>query len=131
MGPARHPRSLALAVLAVGLAMAVGGCGSSGDTARTTGGASSSRAPAGAAARACTEVIAGATELRVTGIGCTAGRGVFASWTKSRACRPAAGASRVSCSVDSYRCLGAVAERGLTVSCARPGRSVFFIVKRG
>jgi len=134
MGPARHPLSLALVALAIGLVMAIGGCGSSGestgDTAGTTTGASGSTAPVGAAAKACASA-GGASDLRVTGIGCAAGRGVVGAWTNSSACSSAAGASRTSCSVDDYRCLGAAAARGLAVSCARPGRSVSFVVKRG
>jgi hypothetical protein len=31
---------------------------------------------------------------------------------------------------DEYRCLGAATERGIAVSCARPGSSVAFIAQR-
>jgi len=48
------------------------------------------------------------------------------------ACAPFGGASRSSCSVyGGYRCLGAVTDRGVAVSCARTGSSVAFVAKRG
>ncbi|HEY3434828.1 MAG TPA: hypothetical protein VGK41_04180 [Solirubrobacterales bacterium] len=44
-------------------------------------------------------------------------------------CKPAEGASRWGCSVGSYRCQGVVTDRGWSVSCARPGRSIAFRVR--
>ena len=135
MGQARHPLSLALAALAVGLAAATaGGCGSSNDTSTgpsNGGGAGGSTAPAGAAARVCRGAVAGVGRVRATGVGCAFALGVVASWDNKRACRAPAGGSRVSCSVEDYRCLGAATERGLAVTCAAPGRSIAFVAKRG
>jgi hypothetical protein len=140
--PAARPILLILVVLA--LASAVG-CGSSdggsgygphGSTgaASTEGGetatATTPPAPPGAAARTCEGTVAGTDRLRVTGIDCDLGRGVVAAWANAAACSEPADASRFSCSVhDGYRCLGAVTERGIAVSCARPGSSVAFVAK--
>lgn len=44
-------------------------------------------------------------------------------------CKPAEGASRWGCSVGSYRCQGVVTDRGWSVSCAKPGRSISFRVR--
>lgn len=44
-------------------------------------------------------------------------------------CKPPAGASRWGCSVGSYRCQGVVTDRGWSVSCAKPGRSIAFRVR--
>lgn len=45
------------------------------------------------------------------------------------ACEPPAGASRWGCSVGSYRCQGVVTDRGWSVSCAKPGRSIAFRIR--
>ncbi len=44
-------------------------------------------------------------------------------------CRPPEGASRWGCSVGSYRCQGVITDRGWSVSCAKPGRSIAFRVR--
>lgn len=44
-------------------------------------------------------------------------------------CKPPEGASRWGCSVGSYRCQGVVTDRGWSVSCAKPGRSIAFRVR--
>jgi len=44
-------------------------------------------------------------------------------------CKPPGGASRWGCSVGSYRCQGVVTDRGWSVSCAKPGRSIAFRVR--
>ncbi len=135
MGQARHPLSLLLVLATAVAAFAAGGCGSSDESSKgraTTGeGATTSTAPAGAAARNCSATVDGVADLSVTGVDCEEGRGVVVFWTAQRSCRRPAGASRVSCSVAAYRCLGATTDRGLAVSCARPGRSVSFVAKRG
>lgn len=51
-----------------------------------------------------------------------------ASWTASPACRHPQGASRWGCSVGPYRCQAVVVDRGWSVDCARPGRSIAFTV---
>jgi len=136
MGHARHPLSLALAVLAAGLFALLGsGCGSSDETTESGsssgGGATPSEQPVGATAQDCAAAVAGISRLRVTGVDCPAGQDVVVGWDEKGSCRAPAGASRVSCNVGDYRCLGAAAERGLAISCARPGHSVSFVAKRG
>ncbi len=132
MGLARHPLSLLLVVLAmIGVTLSVGGCGSSDESTEGTteagGGATTSEAPAGAAAENCPGAAAGVADLRVTGVSCDTGRGVVTSWSTKSGCR--GGASRTSCAVAAYRCLGARTDRGLAVSCARPGRSISFVAR--
>jgi len=58
-------------------------------------------------------------------------RGVRAAWERTPACRHSQGASRWGCSVGSYRCQGVVTDRGWSISCAKPGRSVAFTVRPG
>jgi hypothetical protein len=54
---------------------------------------------------------------------------VRASWEASRGCKHPQGASRWGCSVGSYRCQAVVTDRGWSVDCATPGRSIAFTVK--
>lgn len=129
MGQARHLLSL-LALVAI-LSPVVGGCGSSADDSterKSGGGAPRSTAPPGATVRACTA--AGVTGLRVSGVSCARARKVASGWDGKRICRAPRGASRTSCSVDGFRCLGTSTERGLAVSCAEPGRSLSFLAGR-
>ena len=124
-------------VLAAALcAAAIGGCGSSGGESTESGGgeptarATTPNAPPGASARSCGDTtVAGTEGLRVTGVGCDVGRGVVAGWAKAPGCSSPAGESRFSCTVGEYRCLGAASERGVAVSCARPGSSVAFLAR--
>lgn len=67
----------------------------------------------------------------MTGVGCDVGRGVVAAWASKPACAAPAGASRFSCTIGEYRCLAAASERGIAVSCSRPGSSVTFLARRG
>lgn len=130
MGQARHLLSLLALVAALGVA--VGGCGSSdeGSTEGTSGGrVPESTAPPGATARSCTA--AGVAGVRVSGVSCARARAVASSWDGEEGCRAPQGGSRASCSVEGFRCLGAATDRGLAVSCARPGRSFSFIARRG
>ena len=135
MGQARHPLSLALVLLALGLAgLLVGGCGSTSSEQSTqgtgaAGKANGSTAPAGAAAQVCAGTVATAAELRVTGVRCAAGLGVVTAWSTKSDCR--ADTSRPACTIGSYRCLGSTGEHGFAVSCARPGRSISFVAGRG
>ncbi len=137
--PRRRP--LLSALLVVVLVAWATGCGSSGEGSgygsrdstedSPTATATTPAAPPGASARACEGTVAGSEDLRVTGIGCDAGVRVAAAWLGKPPCAAPAGGSRFSCSVDDgYRCLGTSAERGIAVSCARPGASVAFIAKR-
>lgn len=130
MGQARHPLSLLLAVAAVALAS---GCGSSddGSLSLSSGGARPT-APVGATAQTCAVgKVAGAGRIRVSGVRCTFARGIVAAWYSDGTCNEAADGSRVSCLIGDYRCLGTTTDRGLTVSCAVPGRSISFVAQRG
>jgi hypothetical protein len=137
------PRHLLLSSLLAAAVLAAG-CGSSGEgsgygsgSGDSTGGsptatATAPDAPPGASARTCEAAVAGTTELRVTGTGCDAGMRVAAAWAGDPSCSAPAGGSRFSCSVEGgYRCLGASAERGVAVSCARRGASVSFVSRPG
>jgi hypothetical protein len=56
---------------------------------------------------------------------------VRSAWERAPECKHPRGASRWGCSVDPYRCQGVVTDRGWSVSCAKPGRSIAFIVRHG
>jgi hypothetical protein len=133
MRAARHPAiSLGAGMLALALvAILASGCGSSGTESSGKGSTTKTAAPPGAAVLACAGTPAGAGALRTSGVGCARGREVVARWTARDACGANAGTSRTSCTVGGYRCLGIATERGLAVSCARPGHSISFVAKRG
>jgi hypothetical protein len=136
---APKPTRIALAALAVAALIAATGCGSSSDettgAGETTGAnppASTSttpaqEAPAGVRSKSCRG--GGSSEIRVTGAPCGLGRLLVAAWYKNGACASPPGASRTSCRLGIFTCLGAATDRGLAVSCAGPGRSVSFIAK--
>jgi len=75
--------------------------------------------------------VEGAEQVRATGVGCDTARRVVAAWASDEACSTPTGESRYSCSVDGYRCLGAMSEHRIAVSCARQGSSVSFLARRG
>jgi hypothetical protein len=118
------------------LAALVAGCGGSADettqssTRESPPPASTLTAPAGARAQTCESDAVDATALRATGIACDQARQVMFAWQRSPTCA-AAGASRSSCTAGGYRCLGAITDRGVAVSCAAKGRSISFTAKRG
>ncbi len=56
---------------------------------------------------------------------------VRSAWERNPDCRHPRGASRWGCSVGPYRCQGVVTDRGWSISCAKPGRSIAFIVRPG
>lgn len=58
-------------------------------------------------------------------------REIRAAWERKPSCKHPQGASRWGCTVGSYRCQGVVTDRGWSISCAKPGRSVSFTVRRG
>jgi len=123
---------LAIIVLAAAL---LAGCGDSSDMASEAGTtpapqAKGSSAPAGATAKSCQVKSAGTKDLRATGLGCKQARQLVDRWKRSGDCATPPDASRSSCSLAPYRCLAAVTDRGLMVSCARPEESVAFTVKR-
>lgn len=98
-----------LACLALIAAALMSGCGGSGDsTTITTTPDRAGKAPASAEPTS------------------TAKLGV--SWEASPQCRRPQGASRWGCSVGPYRCQAVVTDRGWSVDCAKPGRSIAFTV---
>lgn len=92
-----------VASIAIVAGLALAGCGGSGD------GTSGSVSTDGAAAP---------------------GREARAGFLAEPSCERPAGASRWGCSIDSYRCQAVVTDRGWSVSCSEPGRSVAFRVPR-
>jgi hypothetical protein len=115
-----------------------GGSATGGETTGSTGGGqagqaaespSGASAPAGASARACPIDAAATAGLRVTAVSCGEGQRVVLGWRRGSGCAPAAGASQAGCSVRGYRCVATATDRGLSVSCARPGRSIAFTAK--
>jgi hypothetical protein len=128
---------LAVPIAIVALAATVlGGCGGSsgsdstetGSNAAPQGGAAT--APAGASAASCDVSVAGVEALRATGISCDGAKAVLLAWQRNDSCVGSQGISHIACTVRSYRCIATRTDRGLSVSCARPGRSLAFISKR-
>jgi len=123
---------LAVLALAAGLLAGCGGSSSeSTDTGSSSAGTHTSTAPAGASVRACPLNIAGTQRLRATGVSCGEAQRVALIWWGSSGCEADPGASHSTCSVRGYRCIGTATDRGLAVSCARPGRAVSFTARRG
>jgi hypothetical protein len=123
---------LAAPLLILALAAALlGGCG--GSSGETSSGpeprAGTSTAPAGASARSCALDAGGIEGLRVTKVSCGEGQRVAIAWRRASGCAPHG--SRSGCSVKSYRCAATASDRGWSVSCAKPGKSVAFTVRRG
>lgn len=130
---------LAVALLAAALAL---GCGSGDEETGieapatetappTRDGYGGGAAPAGAAARGCETRAVDAERLRATAVSCGEARRVMFAWQRAEGCGLIGDASRGSCVVHSYRCLSARTGRGVSVSCARPGRSIAFLAQRG
>jgi hypothetical protein len=118
--------------LVVTLAL-LGGCGDSSSD--ETGTDSSPRggvptAPAGASARSCPSAGSGVTDLRATATSCAEARQVASGWRRAKECDKFGASSRSGCSLLSYRCLASATDRGWSVSCAKPGRSIAFTVSR-
>jgi hypothetical protein len=105
-----------------------GSSGGSGTTAPPPNGgapkkATAPNAPAGSKVLACGDGV------RATAVDCgTAGR-IVRRWAKHRSCALPEGASRASCALGAFRCQAVSAERGIAVSCARPGGDVAFLVR--
>lgn len=55
---------------------------------------------------------------------------VQVAWERSPSCKPPQRASRWGCSVGAYRCQGVVVGRGWSISCAKPGDSIAFLIPR-
>jgi hypothetical protein len=132
MGRARHlfaPAGACALALAL-VALPAVGCGSSGSGSSSGARSEGSQTPPGATARTCAASTHGVGELRVTGVACSVAAEVAAAWAAEGGCATTASASRTACTVGRYRCLAIAAERGLAVSCARPGRSISFVASR-
>lgn len=55
---------------------------------------------------------------------------MLASWSEAPGCQVLGGASHASCQVRGYLCIAARVQRGIAVSCAEPGESIFFIERK-
>jgi hypothetical protein len=130
---------LAIPIAIVALAVAaLGGCGGSSQSDSTATGSGSGSAPqggaetapAGASAQSCNAGVAETESLRATGISCAKAKAVLLAWQRDDGCVGSQGISHIACTVRSYRCIATRSDRGLSVSCARPGRSVAFISRR-
>jgi hypothetical protein len=132
-------RGLTILLAVLALAVAAAGCGSSSDettgTSETTVPPASTlttpgqEAPIGVRAKSCEGGGSGGG-IRVTGVPCALGRLLVSGWYKNDACAAPKGASRTSCKLGLFTCLGAVTDRGVAVTCAAPGRSVAFIGRK-
>lgn len=122
---------LATPLVIVALLGLLAGCGGSNETSTEATGGAGAQAPAGAQARTCSAPGARTEDLRTTGAGCAEAIRVMSGWTRNYSCTPPDGASRSSCPLGSYRCLAAATDRGWSVSCAEPGKSVAFRFRRG
>lgn len=63
--------------------------------------------------------------------GSSSAQEVRSAWERAPDCKHPPGASRWGCSVGPFRCQGVVTDRGWSIDCAKPGRSVAFTVRRG
>jgi hypothetical protein len=132
-----------LAVLAAA-ALLVAGCGGSGSEGSSStapqggaaqeggageGGAKKAtapNAPAGSKVIFCSD---GAMQRRATALDCGPARTTMQHWESSHACGLGDGDSRGSCSLGGFRCQEVKVDRGVAVSCAKPGADVAFIAK--
>jgi hypothetical protein len=117
-----------VAIAAVLFAL-LAGCGSQSSSMERRG--SAPGAPFGARVRGCGGDASGVGLLRAGGVSCAEAKGIAAAWRSERSCAGPPGGPRTSCSVDGYRCLGVRGDRGLAVSCSRPGASIDFRLRRG
>lgn len=120
-----------LVVVALAAALAVG-CGdpsveTDGSRTGTATEVVPDRAPVGATAKRCDAYATDAEGLRATGVACGQARQVLYGWQREPSCALPSGASRGSCLTRSYRCQSVRSDRGLAVTCARPGQSIAFI----
>lgn len=136
----RFAAPIAIACLAAALLASCGGSSGGGSTAggstepsgggqATQSSSSGAKAPAGASAQACPIDVARTAGLRVTAVSCGEGQRVVLAWRRGSGCVPAPGGSQAGCEVRGYRCVATATDRGLSVSCARPGRSIAFTAK--
>jgi hypothetical protein len=132
------PNTIVLAALAIVVTMATAGCGSSSETTgasetaappASTSTPPGQEAPIGVRARRC-DGAGSSGEVRVTGVSCDLGRTLVAGWHKNENCSAPGSASRTSCRLGRFICLGAVTDGGVAVTCAAPGRSVAFVGRK-
>ncbi|HUB99977.1 MAG TPA: hypothetical protein VMS11_09155 [Solirubrobacterales bacterium] len=128
---------IAVPISIIALAAAVfAGCGGSSesDSTETGSGAApqggAATAPAGASAAKCDVNVAEVEAVRATGISCGETKAVLLAWQRNNGCVGSQGISHVACTVRSYRCIATRTERGVSVSCSKPGRSIAFTSKR-
>jgi hypothetical protein len=126
----RLAATIALAALAAMLLAACGGS-SSEDTGSTGATPNNRGGPPGATAKTCEPGAAEIITLQATAVSCGDAQEVLLAWQDQDDCAAAPGASHSACTVDDYRCIGAVTSVGLAVSCARPGHAIAFVAKRG
>ena len=69
--------------------------------------------------------------MRVTGLPCEFGRKMVKAWNLDERCAGPTGASRTSCKIGGFTCLGTATGRGLAVTCAASGRSIVFLAEQG
>jgi hypothetical protein len=139
-------RFAAVAVAAVCAALLAAGCGGGGSggpntTAPPAGGATNGggtpkkatapNAPAGSKVVACEEGAGEVEGLRATAVDCATADRTMRRWRKHRACALAGDASRGSCDLGDFRCQAVRVDRGVAVSCARPGGDIAFISTEG
>jgi hypothetical protein len=120
----------------MGAALLAAGCGGGSDAGSNTTTppgapkkATAPNAPAGSKVIACKESAADVEGLRATAVDCGTADRIMRRWEKHRSCALAEGASRGSCSLGSFRCQTVKADRGVAVSCARPGGDIAFVAK--
>jgi hypothetical protein len=116
-----------------------GSSGGSNTTAPPTGGgtteggapkkATAPNAPAGSKVVACQESAVDVEGLHATAVDCGTADRIMRRWAKHRTCALAGGASRGSCSLGAFQCQAVKADRGVAVSCARPGGDIAFVAK--
>jgi hypothetical protein len=112
-----------------------GGSGGSNTTAPPKGGgtpkkATAPNAPAGSKVVACKESGSATEGLRATVVDCKTARATMIRWGHTEGCALARGASRGSCALGGFRCQAVRADRGVAVSCARPGGDVAFVATK-
>jgi len=130
----RRAAPLAVLALAAALLFGCGGGSSSSSSSEKPGPESASpgsRTPAGSSARACPLNAGGIRSLRATGVSCREAQRVALAWRQSAACVETPGASHNACAARGYRCIAAATDRGWSVGCAKPGRSIAFTARRG
>jgi hypothetical protein len=140
--PFPRPLPALLVAIALTAALGVAGCGSDSD--ETTGAgtrtdpvaggdepptAGEAQAPAGVRAEVCESDASADGEVRVTGLPCEFGRKMVKAWNLDERCDAPPGASRTSCRVGGFACLGVATDRGLAVTCAASNRSIVFLAE--